>query len=359
MEDVVSFWKGRRVFVTGHTGFKGGWLTQWLADRGAHVRGFARRPMTESQIFGPKPEGEIEEIRGDVLDAVTLAEALHAFAPEIVFHLSGQPIVRRAYEDPAGTYAANVVGTSNLLEAVRKASTVRAVVCITSDKVYANKEWAWPYRETDALGGFDPYSASKACAEVVVASYRNAYFPLARWKEHGVALATVRAGNVIGGGDWSRDRLIPDLIRGFQAGEVIPIRRPKAIRPWQHVLEPLHGYLLVAEHLMQEPERLAPAFNFGPREDDVWTVDRIAAKLAGLWGEGAAYQCDADDNIHEAHLFLRLDASLAHAQLGWQPRLHIEAALEWTLRWYQAQKRGEPMQRFTQAQIADYERLPV
>jgi CDP-glucose 4,6-dehydratase len=233
---------------------------------------------------------------------------------------------------------------------------VRAVVCVTSDKCYQNQEWIWPYRETDTLGGFDPYSSSKACTEMVCAAYRSSFFPADRWEEHRVALATARAGNVIGGGDWSEDRLIPDLIRGFQAGRPVPIRQPKAIRPWQHVLEPLNGYVMLAERLLETPSQFCTSFNFGPNEEDAWPVERMATKLAEMWGAGAAWIRDEAPSVHEAHT-LTLDTSKARRQLGWQPRLGIEANLEWTLEWYRNWQQGADMKEETLAQIARFEQL--
>jgi len=240
-----------------------------------------------------------------------------------------------------------------LLEAVRNTPTVRAVVCVTTDKCYDNKEWVWPYRETDPLGGHDPYSSSKACAELVAAAYRTSYFPVALLQDHQVAIATARAGNVIGGGDWSEDRLIPDLVRGFQSGAPVLIRRPHSIRPWQHVLEPLQGYLRLAERLLSGEPVFASAFNFGPSDKDAWTVARIATKMAALWADGARWISDADPGAHEAH-YLRLDSSKARTELNWRPHLTIESALEWTVAWYRAFADGADMQKFTLEQIAAY-----
>ena len=359
MEDLVNPWRGRRVFVTGHTGFKGGWLSLWLTSRGAKVRGYAIEPTTQPNMFtASSVASAVEDVRGDTRDYPSLERALVEFQPEVVFHLAAQPLVRRSYDDPVLTFATNVMGTVHLLEAIRKAKGVRAVVCITTDKVYRNQEWEWPYREIDPLGGFDPYSSSKACAEIAAAAYRSSFFPLNRLQEHGVAVATVRAGNVIGGGDWSKDRLIPDLVRGFQAGEPIQIRRPKAIRPWQHVLEPLNGYMMLAERLLTQPEKFASAFNFGPAYEDAWPVELIANKLAGMWGDGASWVCDEAEHVHEDHT-LRLDSSRAHAELGWRPRLGIETALEWTLDWYRRWHAGENMAAVTREQIARFERHSV
>ncbi|MFP5236269.1 MAG: CDP-glucose 4,6-dehydratase [Acidobacteriota bacterium] len=357
MEDLVNPWQGLRVFLTGHTGFKGGWLSLWLASRGAQVRGYALDPGTEPNLFTTaRIESVVEDVRGDILDFAKLQSAMAEFRPDAVFHLAAQPLVRRSYTDPLGTYASNVMGTANLLEAVRMVSTVRAVLCVTTDKCYLNREWVWPYRETDSLGGHDPYSSSKACAEMVAAAYRDSYFPVDRLAQHRVAIATARAGNVIGGGDWSEDRLLPDLIRGFQAGEPVLIRHPQAIRPWQHVLEPLAGYIALAERLLDGASKVATAFNFGPGDDDTWPVDRIATKLSGLWGEGASWVPDAAPTVHEAAT-LKLDSSLARNLLHWRPRLTIEAALDWALEWYRAAQQMKDMHRFTMEQITRYETL--
>lgn len=352
-----NLWEGRRVFLTGHTGFKGGWLALWLASKGAQVRGYALDPWTEPNLFTAASIAEIlDDDRGDIRDYPKLEASLTDFEPEVVFHLAAQPLLRRSYADPLGTYGTNVMGTANLLEAVRKCPTVRAVVCVTTDKCYQNREWAWPYRETDPLGGHDPYSSSKACAEIVAAAYRDSYFAPSRWSEHRLALATARAGNVIGGGDWSEDRLIPDLIRGFHDGQPVLIRQPNAIRPWQHVLEPLHGYMILAEKLLAGSVEAASAFNFGPGEDDAWPVERITAKLAAMWGPGATWVHDTAPSVHEAH-YLKLDSSKARAELGWRPRLNLEMALEWTMQWYRQWQSGAEMASETRAQIARYAEL--
>jgi CDP-glucose 4,6-dehydratase len=354
MEDVVS-WRGRRVFLTGHTGFKGGWLALWLAHKGAVVRGYALDPWTEPNLFTVAKVGSaVEDVRGDIRDGAKLDATMQAFAPEVVFHIAAQPLVRTSYEDPIGTYETNVIGTARVLDAVRRCSSVRAVVSVTTDKCYENKETLRPYREDDPLGGYDPYSSSKACAELVTAAYRQSFLA-----ESGVAVATARAGNVIGGGDWSTDRLIPDLVRGFLTGEPVKIRRPLAIRPWQHVLEPLHGYILLAEQLLSpDSARYAMAFNFGPSEDDTQPVAWIAEHMASLWGGNASWVLDADPGVHEAG-YLMLDANRARAELAWQPRLNLENALHWLVDWYKAWQGGEAMQRFTLGQIEKYEGLVV
>jgi CDP-glucose 4,6-dehydratase len=357
LEEVVNPWQGRRVFLTGHTGFKGGWLSLLLSGMGAEIRGYALDPGTEPNLFTAASVASVlDDTRGDIRDFASLKRAMIEFHPEVVFHLAAQPLVRKSYADPLGTYAINVQGTAHVLEAVREVASVRSVVCITTDKCYENREWFWPYREIDPLGGYDPYSSSKACAEIVTAAYRNSFFSAAGNSEPCVGIATVRAGNVIGGGDWSDDRLIPDLIRGFRARKPVLIRRPKSIRPWQHVLEPLHGYIKVAEKLLAGQAQFASSFNFGPADEDAWAVEKIATKLAESWGNGASWECDADPGVHEAH-YLRLDSSKARMELGWRPRLDLEAALEWTVSWYRAWHEGGNMLNETRGQIARYERL--
>jgi len=363
MPDSFS-WRGKRVFLTGHTGFKGGWLALWLASRGAQVRGYALDPCTDPNLLTAAHIGsQIEDIRGDIRNPAALEPALRDFAPEVVFHMAAQPLVRASYADPIGTYETNVIGTARVLDAVRRTPSVRAVVSVTTDKCYENKETLRPYVETDPLGGYDPYSSSKACAEIVSAAYRQSYFPIAKLgrtdkiADHRVALATARAGNVIGGGDWSADRLIPDLVRGFLAGEAVRIRRPDAIRPWQHVLEPLAGYIALAEHLLSpDAARYATAFNFGPAEGDAKPVAWIAEKMTAFWGDGARWVLDPDPGVHEAG-YLKLDATRAHAELNWQPRLELETALHWLVDWYRAWQSGDDMHAFTLAQIAAYEKL--
>lgn len=357
MADVVNHWAGRRVFLTGHTGFKGAWLALWLASRGAEVRGFALDPDTQPNLFTSAAVHEsVDDVRGDIRDAALLKVKLVEFAPEVVLHLAAQPLVRRSYADPIGTYATNVMGTAHLLEAVRACPSVRAVVCVTTDKCYENKEWIWPYREVDSLGGHDPYASSKACAEIVAAAYRTSFFPVEHLAEHGVALATARAGNVIGGGDWSEDRLIPDLVRGFQSGRPVLIRRPRAIRPWQHVLEPLYGYITLAEKLLAGTPQYCSAYNFGPGDEDSWPVEKIADAAVALWDAEAGWVRDPETGVHEAHL-LRLDSSKARAELGWRPRLRIEVALQWTVNWYKQAHGGANLRAETLAQIGAYEAL--
>jgi CDP-glucose 4,6-dehydratase len=350
-------WRNKRVFLTGHTGFKGGWLALWLASKGAIVRGYALDPCTTPSLFATARIGSaIEDIRGDIRNPAALEPTLQSFAPEVVFHLAAQPLVRFSYEDPILTYETNVIGTARVLDAIRRTPSVRAVVSVTTDKCYENKEWVWGYRETDPLGGYDPYSSSKACAEIVSAAYRQSYFPVGKLAEHKVAIATARAGNVIGGGDWSSDRLIPDLIRGFLSGEPVRIRRPRSIRPWQHVLEPLHGYIRLAEQLLTHDPKFATAYNFGPHDSDAQPVSWIVDHMTSFWGDGASWVLDADPGVHEAG-YLKLDASRAKSDLNWTPRLNLETALEWLVQWYRAWQSGADMKAFTLAQIAAYEAL--
>jgi CDP-glucose 4,6-dehydratase len=355
-----NLWHNRRVFLTGHTGFKGGWLALWLASKGAIVRGYSLDPCTTPSLFTEARIGSVlEDIRGDIRNPTTLNEALTSFAPEVVFHLAAQPLVRYSYDDPIGTFETNILGTARVLDAVRRTPSVRAVVSVTTEKCYENKEWLWGYRETDPLGGYDPYSSSKACAEIVSAAFRQSYFPVDRIADHHCAIATARAGNVIGGGDWSTDRLIPDLVRGFLTGEPVRIRRPHAIRPWQHVLEPVLGYIQLAEHLLSaDPARFATAFNFGPSDDDAQTVGWIVERMVQHWGDGASWILDEDPSVHEAG-YLKLDASHARAELAWHPRLQLQTTLHWLVDWYKAWQSGADMHRFTLDQIAAYEQLPA
>jgi CDP-glucose 4,6-dehydratase len=366
MEDLVAPhtpWRNRRVFLTGHTGFKGGWMALWLSWLGATVRGYALDPSTTPSLFADGGIGSrIEDVRGDIRDGASLDRAMQEFAPEVVFHMAAQPLVRNSYQDPIGTFETNVLGTARVLDAVRRTASVRAVVSVTTDKCYENKEWIWPYRETDPLGGYDPYSASKACAEIVSASFRQSFFPVQQLRQpggHEVAIATARAGNVIGGGDWSTDRLLPDLVRGFLSGGPVRIRRPHAIRPWQHVLEPLHGYLTLAEKLLSpEAARFATAYNFGPTEDDARPVAWIADRTTSFWGDGASWMLDEDPNSPHEATFLKLDASRARHDLLWKPRLDLETALDWLVQWYRNwQSSPDSVQSFSLAQIARYHSL--
>jgi CDP-glucose 4,6-dehydratase len=352
-----SFWRGRRVLVTGHTGFKGGWLSLWLELLGAEVTGYALAPTASPNLYEAAnvTRGLKESVIADIRDLDRLGDVIRQAHPEIVIHMAAQPLVRASYADPIETYSVNVLGTATLLEAIRRAGGVRAVVSVTSDKCYENREWVWGYRESDPMGGFDPYSSSKGCAELVTSAMRNSFFNPESWSEHRVAVASARAGNVIGGGDWAEDRLVPDLVRAFQAGLAAAVRRPDAIRPWQHVLEPLSGYLVLAERLVDDGPDLAGAWNFGPDESDARDVGWLADHVSKLWGEGARCEGDRRAHFHEA-TFLKLDCSKARSRLGWRPRWHLERALEETVRWYRAFYRGADIRALSIGQIEAYSR---
>lgn len=350
----ASFWNGKRVFVTGHTGFKGSWLSLWLSSLGARVRGYALAPDTPSLFTLAAIDREVDSLIADVRDADGLRRAVGEFRPDIVFHLAAQPLVRLSYEDPLGTYATNVMGTGNLLEAVRACDSVRAVVVVTSDKCYENREWLWGYREDEAMGGYDPYSSSKGCAEILAAAWRRSYFATPAHPDRGCRLATARAGNVIGGGDWSRDRLVPDVLKAFERREAVSIRFPNAIRPWQHVLESLSGYQLLAERLFTDGVAFAEGWNFGPDADSERTVADIVGRLCALWGDGASWALDDGAQPHEAHL-LKLDSAKARARLGWTPRWTIEDALTAIIAWQRGCLDGRNVRDTTLAQIASYQ----
>lgn len=345
-----AFWLGKRVFLTGHTGFKGGWLSLWLADMGAEVYGYALTPPTDPGFFDVAdlaPRLAASTI-ADIRDGEALTRAMGDARPDVVLHLAAQPLVRYSYAAPAETYAVNVMGTVNLLEAVRRTPGVRAVVNVTTDKCYENREWVWPYRENEPLGGADPYSSSKACSELVTAAWRASFLATT-----GVQVASARAGNVIGGGDWAADRLVPDFLRALDAGRALVIRLPGAIRPWQHVLEPLAGYLALAEKLCAAGADYAEAWNFGPDDSDAKPVGWIVNYLCGKV-EGASWECDATPQPHEANT-LKLDSSKAKARLGWRPRWNLPQALAMTLEWHQAWRRGEEMAGVSLEQMRRYE----
>ena len=359
LEVNAAFWRGRRVFLTGHTGFKGSWLTLWLTQLGADVTGFALPPDTAPNLFTlARVEGDLRSVIGDVRDPKAVREALAASRAEVVIHMAAQPLVRRSYADPVETWSTNVMGLVNLFEAVRATPGVHAVVNVTSDKCYRNREWVWGYREDDALGGHDPYSASKAAAEIVGESYRASFFAPAAYARHGLAVASARAGNVIGGGDWAADRLVADVMRGIEAGAPVRIRNPRAIRPWQHVLEPLSGYLALAEKLATEGPAHAEAFNFGPDAGEERPVRWIVQELVRRWGAGASWQEDAGDHPHEAGI-LKLDNSKARARLGWQPRLALSQALDLVVEWHRVHHAGGDARAVTLAQIAAYSGRPA
>jgi len=347
-----SFWKDKKVFLTGHTGFKGGWIAHWLYELGASVYGYSLEPPTHPSFF---TETHLQNrltrsTVGDILDLALLTNTLKAAKPDIIIHMAAQSLVRESYKTPVETFATNVIGTVNLLEAVRQVGTAKVIVNITTDKCYENVEWLWPYRENDRLGGHDPYSASKACAEISAAAYRNSFL-----EDANIHLASVRAGNVIGGGDWGIDRLIPDFLRALDAGKPLSIRSPNAVRPWQHVLEPLSGYLILAEKLYEKGESFAEAWNFGPNEEDAKSVEWIVKQLCAQT-PGARWEIANAMQPHEAGL-LKLDSSKAKSKLDWAPRWNLETALSKTTEWHQAWRNREDMAAITSQQIHAYQEV--
>ena len=350
-----EFWRGKRVLLTGHTGFKGSWLSLWLQSMGAQVVGYALAPPTEPSLFEVAGVGAgMTSVIGDIRDLEHLRAVFAEHKPEIVIHMAAQPLVRYSYAEPVETYSTNVMGTVNLLEAVRGTPGVKAVVNVTTDKCYENREWAWGYRENEAMGGYDPYSSSKGCAELVTAAYRNSFFNSATFNvKHSTAIASARAGNVIGGGDWAEDRLIPDIMRAITQGRSVTIRNPHAIRPWQHVLEPLSGYLKLAQKLYEEGAAYAEGWNFGPNDEDAKPVQWIVEQLTQSWGEGASWLLDGGEHPHEAH-YLKLDCSKAKGRLDWHPRWHLDEALKRIVDWQKQYLYGRDMRAVTIEQIDLY-----
>lgn len=351
------FWQGRRVFLTGHTGFKGSWLSLWLNALGAETTGFALEPPTQPNLFEQaRVASIIRSIHGDIRDFSHLKSAISECAPDVVIHMAAQSVVRRGYEDPIENYSSNVMGTVHVLDAVRQLKRPCAVVNVTSDKCYENREWIWGYRENEPMGGRDPYSNSKGCAELITTAYQKSFFPPESIGEHGIALASARAGNAIGGGDWTSHQLIPDLMRAFLAGHPCLIRNPSAFRPWQFVLEPLRGYLMLAERLTKDGSRFVSGWNFGPVDADVKPVSWIADEAMRLWGNDASWGLDSEAHPKEAHA-LRLDASKAGTHLNWRPVLPLKQALGWIVSWYEAFQGGRNLQEITLKQIEQYEAL--
>jgi CDP-glucose 4,6-dehydratase len=349
-----SFWRGKKVFIPGHTGFKGSWLSLWLQSMGAKVVGYALGVPTKPSLFEVAEVGKgMTSIIGDIRDLEKLRAVFAEHKPEIVIHMAAQSLVRYSYIEPVETYSTNVMGTVNLLEAVRSAASVKAVVNITSDKCYENRELVWGYRENEAMGGYDPYSSSKGCAELVAAAYRNSYFHPKKYQQHGVAIASARAGNVIGGGDWARDRLIPDILHAISDGRAVVIRSPHAIRPWQHVLEPLSGYLQLAQKLYEEGTPFAEGWNFGPNDEDAKPVQWIVEKLTEQWGNDTSWELDNADHPHEAH-YLKLDCSKAKMRLDWEPRWNLTHTLAMIIAWQRAYMMEEDMNVKTLEQIGAY-----
>ncbi|CAG8998577.1 MAG: CDP-glucose 4,6-dehydratase [Candidatus Celerinatantimonas neptuna] len=353
-----SFWQDKKVFVTGHTGFKGGWITLWLSSMGAKVKGFALDAPTIPSFFEVVDVADLcfEHQIGDIRDYQLLYDSMKSFQPDVVIHMAAQPLVRYSYENPIETYQSNVMGTAHVLDAIRRIDSVRSVICVTSDKCYDNREWIWGYRESDPMGGYDPYSNSKGCSELIVSAYRNSYFNAEKYQQHGVAVASVRAGNVIGGGDWALDRLIPDTLRAFEMGQNVEIRSPYAIRPWQHVLEPLSGYLMLAEQLYLIGPEFNGGWNFGPNSSDAKPVQYIVENLADLWGQGASWLVEKGEHLHEAH-YLKLDCSKATQILGWHPRWCLERTLKSIVKWHQAWMSGNDMKDYSLNEIKAYTKI--
>jgi CDP-glucose 4,6-dehydratase len=348
------FWTGKKVFITGHTGFKGSWLSLWLQKVGAEVTGYALSPPTNPSLFEvAKVAQGMTSIFAEIRDGLLLKNALLRASPEIVIHMAAQPLVRRSYSDPVETYSTNIMGTVYLLEAIRQTLSVRVLVNVTTDKCYDNKEWAWGYRENDALGGFDPYSSSKACVELISSAYRNSFFKFQKSSEHHVSIATARAGNVIGGGDWAEDRIIPDILRAISEGRSVSVRNPNAIRPWQHVLESINGYLLLAERLFTEGAKFSEAFNFGPDVKDSKSVQWIVDQFIKKWGNNTTWHLDSNANSHESYK-LMLDCSKAYSILGWRPIWNIDQSLNAVVDWHKAHYQNQDMKYFCFQQIDEY-----
>ncbi len=350
----TAFWQGKKVLITGHTGFKGSWLSLWLQQFGAEVIGVSLDPPTTPSLYqqAQVADGMIS-LRADIRDLDRMQAIFAQHQPQIVFHLAAQSLVRYSYREPVETYASNVMGTLHILEAIRSCGSVRAGVMITTDKCYQNREWEWGYRENEPMGGHDPYSSSKGCAELLIASYRASYFPAEQYAQHKVAIASARAGNVIGGGDWAADRLIPDIVRAFQQGETVHIRNPNAIRPWQHVLEPLAGYMMLAQRLFVEGSEWADAWNFGPAEEDARPVEWIVQAMTAQWGDDSSWAIDDGLHPHEAN-YLKLDCSRVHGRLKWRPRWMLADALKQIVNWHKAHTGGTAGRALCQQQITEY-----
>lgn len=351
-----AFWHGKRVFITGHTGFKGSWISLWLQSLGAIVTGYALKPPTNPNLFEVAHVARgMTSLQGDIRDLDCLRLSMQRAAPEIVIHMAAQPLVRQSYQDPLETYSTNVIGLVNLLETIRFTSGVKVVLNVTSDKCYENREWVWGYREDDPVGGYDPYSSSKGCAELVTAAYRSSFFNPRDYALHGVAVATARAGNVIGGGDWAQDRLVPDIVAAFQRCESVEIRNSNAIRPWQHVLEPVRGYLMLTELLYRRGPRYAEAWNFGPTDEDAKPVSWIVSELATRWGGSASWHSSPSVHPHEAQN-LKLDTSKVRSLLGWTTNIGISEALDLVVEWAKAYASKQDMHSFTLSQIDRYQK---
>lgn len=345
-----EFWNNRKVLMTGHTGFKGGWLSLWLQSMGAELRGIALEPPTTPALFNVAQIAKrMDSHIADIRDAGAISRLVKEFQPEIIIHMAAQPLVRLSYQQPIDTYATNVMGTVHVLEAARHSGSVRAIVNVTTDKCYDNREWLWGYRENEAMGGHDPYSSSKGCAELVSNAYRKSFL-----NDAGIAMATARAGNVIGGGDWASDRLVPDTLFALEKHQPVQIRNPHATRPWQHVLEPLSGYLLLAERLHEQGQAFAEAWNFGPRDEDAQPVEWIVEQLCQLWGNQASWQLQSGEHPHEAN-YLKLDISKVKQRLNWAPRWTLKQALEHITHWHQSWLQEQDMHALCLQQINQYQ----
>ncbi len=350
----AAFWKNKRVFLTGHTGFKGGWLSLWLQSLGAEVHGLSLDPPTDPALyFVADVQDQMYSVNGDIRNYQFVLQAISASRPDIIFHMAAQPLVRRSYDAPLETYETNVMGTLHVFEAARAVGTTKAIVNVTTDKCYENKEWEWGYRENEPMGGYDPYSNSKGCAELVTTAYRRSFFT-----DTNLALASARSGNVIGGGDWATDRLVPDILRAFEDLRPVIIRNPHSIRPWQHVLEPLSGYLLLAQSLYREGQCFAEGWNFGPNDDDARSVQWIVDRMVGQWGGSAEWQLDGGCNPHEA-TSLKLDISKAKTRLGWRPRWDLSTALDKTIEWHRAWRSNSDMRAECLKQIVEYQNSKI
>lgn len=352
-----SFWRGKKVFLTGHTGFKGSWLSIWLQMHGAELTGYALEPPTDPSLFQlANVSHGMKSTIADVRDLASLSDAIQEAQPEILIHMAAQPIVRYAYSHPVETFATNVMGTVHVLEAAACTPSIKVALMVTSDKCYENQEWVWGYRESESLGGQDPYSSSKGCAELVTKAYRASFFNPERYGSHGVAVASARAGNVIGGGDWASDRLVPDIMRSVEAGKPVLIRNPISTRPWQHVLVPLSGYLVLAERLWEDGPTFGEGWNFGPDDDDARPVSWIVERVTRLWGEGASWELDQASHPHE-DTYLKLDCSKAKARLKWTPKISLDTALEWIVEFYRVHFQNGDLRAVTEEQIRRFEGL--
>ena len=352
-----SFWKDKKVFITGCTGFKGSWLSLWLQSIGTHVVGYSLSPPTKPNLFEVANVADgMCSINGDVRDLERFKAIIAENQPEIIVHMAAQSLVRFSYDNPLETYTTNVIGTANVLEAVRHSGCVRVVIIVTSDKCYKNNEWIWGYRENEPIGGHDPYSSSKGCAEIITSAYRHSYFPVENYDRHNVAIASARAGNVIGGGDWSADRLIPDIMKAFMEKQPVIVRNPNAVRPWQHVLEPLNGYLCLIEKLWTNGAEFSSGWNYGPNDEDAKPVSYIVERMVSLWGEGVHWEQDAGEHPHEAH-YLKLDCSKAKNLLGWSPKLNLSTTLEWIVEWYKSYQQNRNMRHLMETEILRYENM--